>query len=323
MTEEIRVFIGTDESQLGAAAVLKQSIMETASMPVRVETMERLDIPQPKDVRQSQRTGFSFSRWAIPELCGYQGRAIYIDADMMVFTDIKELWEWPMGDATIAIVDGRDTSYCADWAKGNKNETSVMVLDCAKAKWSLASLIEGLDGKYDYKQMMSDLCFLREDDILRTIPRRWNAMDYWDETVSLLHYTNVPTQPWVTVGNPYGHVWVNNVKRLISEGKVARDFIKAQVDKGYFRPSLINELDGETCLDPHSAYGATLFSIDRSSNFVPHKDLMVFTRKRDMAIRAYQLGQARERNMKEYWRLKAQYAVNDLKYVAKKVLKRA
>lgn len=203
MTEEIRIFIGTDESQLGAAEVLKQSIMETTSLPVRVETMERLPIPQPKDVRQSQRTGFSFARWAIPELCGYKGRAIYIDADMMVFTNIEELWRWPMADATIAIVDGRDTSYCADWAKGNKNETSVMVLDCGKAKWSLASLVEGLDGQYDYKQMMSDLCFLREEDILRTIPRRWNAMDYWDETVSLLHYTNVPTQPWVTVGNPF------------------------------------------------------------------------------------------------------------------------
>lgn len=156
MTEEIRIFIGTDESQLGAAEVLKQSIMETTSLPVRVETMERLPIPQPKDVRQSQRTGFSFARWAIPELCGYKGRAIYIDADMMVFTNIEELWRWPMADATIAIVDGRDTSYCADWAKGNKNETSVMVLDCGKAKWSLASLVEGLDGQYDYKQMMSE-----------------------------------------------------------------------------------------------------------------------------------------------------------------------
>ncbi len=323
MTEEIRIFIGTDISQMGAAEVLKQSIMETASVPVRVETMERLHIPQPKDVRQSQRTGFSFSRWAIPELCDYKGRALYIDADMMVFTDIKELWDWPLGSATIAIVDGRDTSYCADWAKGNKNETSVMVLDCEKAKWSLASLIDGLDGQYDYKAMMSDLCFLREEDILRTIPRRWNAMDYWDESVSLLHFTNVPTQPWVTVGNPYGHVWVNNLKRLISEGKVSHAFIKEQVDKGYFRPSLLRELEGEACLDPHSAYGRELFAIDKNSIFVPHKDLMVFTRKRDLAIRAYQLGKARERDMKEYLKLVAQYAVNDLKYVAKKVLKRA
>lgn len=323
MTEEIRIFIGTDVSQMGAAEVLKQSIMETASMPVHVETMERLYIPQPKDVRQSQRTGFSFSRWAIPELCGYKGRAIYIDADMMVFTDIKELWDWPMGSATIAIVDGRDTSYCADWAKGNKNETSVMVLDCEKAKWSLASLIEGLDGQYDYKAMMSDLCFLPEEDILRTIPRRWNAMDYWDQSVSLLHYTNVPTQPWVTVGNPFGHVWVNNLKRLISEGKVSYDFIKEQVVKGYFRPSLLRELEGDTCLDPHSAYGQELFALDISSIFVPHKDLMAFTRKRDLAIRAYQLGKARERDMKEYLKLVAQYAVNDLKYVAKKVLRRA
>lgn len=323
MTEEIRIFIGTDVSRLGAAEVLRQSIIETASMPVRVETMERVHIPQPKDVRQSQRTGFSFARWAIPELCGYKGRAIYIDADMMVFTDIKELWQWPMGDATIAIVDGRDTSYCADWAKANKNETSVMVLDCAKAKWSLASLIEGLDGQYDYKSMMTDLCFLREEDIARTVPRRWNSMDYWNETVSLLHYTNVPTQPWVTVGNPYGHVWVNNVKRLIAEKKISRAFISEQVDKGYFRPSLLREMDGETCLDPASAYGQELFALDRNSRFIPHRDLMAFTRQRDLAIRSYQLGKARESDLKAYLKLAAQYAVNDLKYVVKKVLNRA
>ncbi|MFN3826430.1 MAG: glycosyltransferase [Micavibrio sp.] len=323
MMEEVKVFIGTDVSQLGAAEVLRQSILETSSVPVHVETMERVHIPQPKDVRQSQRTGFSFSRWVIPELCDYKGRAIYIDADMMVFTDIKELWDWDMQGGTIAIVDGRDTSYCADWAKGNKNETSVMVIDCAKAKWSLASLVEGLDGQYDYKQMMSDLCFMDESEICRTIPRRWNAMDFWDKSVSLLHYTNVPTQPWVTVGNPYGHVWVNNLKRLISQGKIDSGFIRKQIELGYFRPSLQKELEGETCLDPESDYGQALFRLDRDSGYLPHRDLMVFTRKRDLAIRSYQLTQAKETNIKEYLKLRAQYAVNDLKYVAKRVLKRA
>lgn len=323
MTEEIRVFIGTDESQLGAAAVLKQSIIETASMPVRIETMERVEIPQPADVRQSQRTGFSFSRWAIPELCNYQGRAIYIDADMMVFTDIKELWEWPMGDATIAIVDGTNTSYCADVAKGNKNETSVMVMDCAKAPWSLASLVKGLDGQYDYKQMMSDLCFLDESAIVRTIPRRWNAMDYWDDSVSLLHYTNVPTQPWVTVGNPYGHVWVNNVKRLIAAGKIQRAFIQEQVDKGYFRPSLMREIDGETCMNAYDGYGRSLSALDLKSRFIPHRDLMAFTRKRDLAIRSYQLDLLKKGDQSAYLKALAGYAVADLKYYIKKMLGRA
>lgn len=322
MTDTIRIFIGTDPSQLGAAEVLRQSILETSSRPVQVETMEKVHIPQPKDVRQSQRTGFSFARWAIPELCEFKGRAIYIDADMMVFTDIRELWETPLDGATIAIVDGRDTSYCSDKAKGNKNETSVMVLDCEKADWTLQSLIDGLDGQYDYKAMMTDLCFLKEDQIRRTLPRRWNAMDYWDKDVSLLHYTNVPTQPWVTAANPYGHVWIDHVKRMIAEGKIKFSFIEEQVQKGYFRHSLLEELKGQTCNDPHSAYGQRLQSIDVASGFIPHRDLMNFTRKRDHAIRAYQLQQARQTDFKSYVRLAANYAVSDLKNIARKVLRR-
>ena len=58
MTQPIRVFIGTDPSQLGAAEILKQTIIEKSSCPIQVETMEKLHIPQPRDARQSQRTGF-------------------------------------------------------------------------------------------------------------------------------------------------------------------------------------------------------------------------------------------------------------------------
>lgn len=323
MTQPIRIFIGTDPSQLGAAEVLKQSILEKTSSPVEIQTMEKLNIPQPKDVRQSQRTGFSFARWAIPELCNFQGRAIYIDADMMVFTDIRELWDMPMNGATIAIVDGRDTSYCSDKAKGNKNETSVMLLDCSKVKWTLTSLVQGLDGQYQYKDMMTDLCFLKEEEINRSIPRRWNSMDYWDETSSLLHYTNVPTQPWVSTDNLCGHVWVKNVKRMISEGKISASFMEEQVKKGYFRPSLLAELRGEICVDPSSPYAQKLKEIDARARFVPHRDLMEFTKKRNYAIRVYHLGQARKSDFKVYVKMAANYAVSDLKGIAKKILRRA
>ena len=323
MTQPIRVFIGTDPSQLGAAEILKQTIIEKSSCPIQVETMEKLHIPQPRDARQSQRTGISFARWAIPQLCAFKGRAIYIDADMMVFTDIKELWETPMNGATIAIVDGSDASYCSDKTKGNKNETSVMLLDCEKAQWTLEELVDGLDGRYQYKDMMTDLCFLKEQEISRSIPRRWNAMDYWDETVSLLHYTNVPTQPWVCVDNPYGYVWVNNAKRLIKEGKIFISIVEQQVDKGYFRPSLMEELRGETCINPTSEYANKLREIDRKARYVPHRDLTLFQKKRNKAIRIYELKQARAQNLQSYMKLMTNYITSDIKNFTKKILRRA
>ena len=39
-----------------------------------------------------QSTEFSFSRFLVPHLCNYEGWAIFMDCDMMVVDDIKNLW---------------------------------------------------------------------------------------------------------------------------------------------------------------------------------------------------------------------------------------
>jgi len=322
MTSPIRVFIGTDNTQLGPSTVLDRTIREKTSDAVEIQTMENVKIPEPGDVRHSQRTGFSFARWAIPELCGYQGRAIYLDSDMLVFSDIAELWETPLNGASIGIVDGTDPSYCADSTKGNRNETSVMVIDCAKADWSIETLVKGLGAQYTYQEMMNGLCFLPENRISRAVPRRWNAMDFWDQTVSLLHYTNVPTQPWVSTSNPFGHVWVDAVKRLIREGKIEHAFAGDQIEKGYFRPSLLREIEGKTNMDPDSGYAAELQAEDAQKGFVPHRDLMVFTQKRERAIKAHELSVAMKQGMPQYLKLAANYAVEDAKTILRKAIRR-
>ena len=43
------------------------------------------------------------ARFGIPSLTAYQGRAIYLDADMLVFNDIYDLWSMPMGDAKLLL----------------------------------------------------------------------------------------------------------------------------------------------------------------------------------------------------------------------------
>ena len=60
-----------------------------------------LPIPLPKDEKNRPRTGFSFFRFAIPELCNYSDRALYLDADMQVFSDLAELWDIPFNKQRI------------------------------------------------------------------------------------------------------------------------------------------------------------------------------------------------------------------------------
>ncbi len=296
----IRVFIGTDRSQLLATKVLSHSLKTTTSCPIKIEPLDKINIPEPHDVRQSQRTGFSFARWAIPELCNYQGKAIYLDADMLVFSDINKLWNVSLKDAVIAIVEEKNLRYCANNVKLNKNETSVMLINCEKAKWSLQNLVNGLDGEYTYKEMMSDLCFLEESTINRSLARTWNSMDYWDENVNLIHFTNTPTQPWVSLDNPFGYIWVNYLKSMIESGIISFEEVENEINLGYIRPSLSQELKGKTATLSDSIYLQKLKKSDIQSGYVPHRDVLKWNILRNKAIQEYERTIAKNKGFKDY-----------------------
>src|SRR5207237_1121984 len=126
----IRLFVGTDSTQRLAARVLEYSIKCHSSMSVDFVPMCDVPVPLPRDPRNRPRTGFSFARFLIPSLCGYQGRAIYLDADMLVFDDISKLWDLPLGEAGV---------LCAEQPtdKGRIRQYSVLLLDCARLPWRI------------------------------------------------------------------------------------------------------------------------------------------------------------------------------------------
>lgn len=311
----IKIFVGTDRSQLLATEVLRHSILSTCSKKVDVIPLDKVSIPEPKDIRQSQRTGFSFARWAIPEVCNYKGKGIYLDADMLVFSDISNLWDIEMNNAVIALVDGRNDSFTSSGVKLTKNESSVFVLNCERANWTLKDVVNGLDGQYTYKQMMSDLCFLDEGEISRSIPRSWNSMDYWDENVDLVHFTNVPTQPWVSLDNPYGYVWVNYLKKMIHDKSISIDKVKKEIELGYIRPSLESELVGETAYLRNNEYLIELKKIDKQASYIPHKEVQDWNKKRETAIYKYEKKLARNNGLVEYLKFEGSHLKNKLRKV--------
>ena len=91
MNGPVRVYVGADRSQALAIKVLEHSIKRHTTLDVAVIPMIDFPIRQPRDVKNSQRTGFSFSRFCIPRLAGYRGKAIYMDADMLVFQDLESV----------------------------------------------------------------------------------------------------------------------------------------------------------------------------------------------------------------------------------------
>ena len=255
-SDPIRVFVGADRSQWLAARVLDHSIRQRTARAVEFTSMADLDLPKPVSRRNQPRTGFSFARFAIPALAGHAGRALYLDADMLVLRDLAELWD--MAGRPVQIQGSEDEAKA-----GRARQCSVMLLDCGALDWNVQTIVAGLDGQYDYDQLMGQLCILRPEQIGSDVPFHWNSLDHRDATTGLLHYTDMLRQPWVSLDNPHRGVWIDELRAMLASGAVQRDEVAREIALGHARPSLLAELDGE--ID-----AVKLRTIDTAAGFVPH-----------------------------------------------------
>lgn len=243
MQKPMRVFVGTDESQAIPTKVLEYSIKKHASGPVDFQGMTGEAIPVPQHPANRARTGFSFCRFTIPERCGYQDRALYLDADMLVFTDIAELWRLPFGEKKLFCTWQPETP--AAW-KGNPafktgRHYAVMLLDCERLRWDMREIVRGLDeGRYDYRQLMNDLCIVPPEHVDHRLGTEWNHLEVWQPgTTKNLHYTVVPTQPWKCRTNPNGAIWDRYLAEAVAAGHVTRNDIENGVAKGLVHRDLL------------------------------------------------------------------------------------
>lgn len=293
--ETIRVYVGTDRTQLLAVSVLEHSIKRHTTAKVDVIPMLDLPVPTPEDPRNGQRTGFSFSRFCIPKLAGYQGKAIYMDADMLVFRDIRELWEIPFDEAKIVIqqeVKFEDvTTQKIGAPKKRKKQCAVMLLDCGRLDWNIESLVARMDkGEYDYEQLMYDMCILDEAEIKYGVPFEWNSLEHWDSETCLIHYTDVYTQPWTECGNEFGYLWFNEVRLMLVEKKLTEADIKKEIDFGYFRPSLLRDIKYRHLIPSflHGWWDRKNVASDKASGYIKHQAVYEAKKARQKAIKEYE-----------------------------------
>lgn len=236
----VRVFVACTPAERLPMQVLEFSLRETSSLPVEVRAIHDFEraraIPRPRDLRNQPRTPFSFQRFLIPELCGFRGRAIYMDADMQVFQDVAALWNAPM--------DGHDLLTVSEGTGGRKGQFSVMLLDCERLAWRVEDIVAGLDaGRYTYEQLMGEMCVA--PSVGRTLSPAWNSLEAYEPgRTCLLHYTNMVTQPWISLANPLGELWVDCLRRAIAKGFLTEAQVRQAVDAGHVRPSLLAQVAG-------------------------------------------------------------------------------
>jgi hypothetical protein len=234
LTTEIplRVFVGCDETQKLAARVLEWSIRKHCPLPLVFDTMDDVQVRAPRDKRNQPKTGFSFHRFAIPERAGRSGRALYLDADMLVLRNLLELWEVPWQGAAVL--------YAASPNPRWPTQLSVLKLNCAELDWDPDEIIDGLDrGDYDYEALLKGLCIEPPERVRAGLPPEWNSLELYEPgRTALLHYTHMSKQPWVSCRNRNGDLWVAHLREAIAEGFVGERELAEAAARGWVRPSL-------------------------------------------------------------------------------------
>lgn len=237
----IRVFVGATEEQMLAVRVLDYSIQRTASRPVELVPIHRalaqrgIELPLPSRPSLRARTPFSFQRFAIPELVGFSGRAIYLDSDMQLFRDIAELWQSPL-PVPLRTVAARP------W-RLRKPQLSVMLLDCARLTWRVDELIRRLDGAaVDYAAIMDGSALATA--LAGDLPPCWNDLEHYRAgDTALLHYTDMSRQPWLDSSNRLAALWCRALVDAVEEGFIDAAEVRQAVERGSVRPSLAYQVE--------------------------------------------------------------------------------
>ena len=87
------IYIGFDPNESVAFHVLEHSIRKHASIPVAIIPLSRNNLKPVfwRERQSNESTEFSFSRFLVPYLSGYQGWSLFMDCDMLVRADVAEL----------------------------------------------------------------------------------------------------------------------------------------------------------------------------------------------------------------------------------------
>ena len=137
------IFIGYDARERAATNVLIDSLYQQSSMPLAITPLvtQQLETQglyyRKRDPKQS--TDFSFTRFLVPHLMGYQGWALFMDCDMLCRGDIKALWD-QRDDRYGAMcvqhehVPGETVKFLGEVqsAYPKKNWSSLMLLNCSR-----------------------------------------------------------------------------------------------------------------------------------------------------------------------------------------------
>ena len=176
----IRIFIGFDPRETVAWHVLCHSILARSSRPVSFAPLAlghlRECFWRKRDPLQS--TDFSFTRFLVPYLSGFEGWSLFMDCDMLVRADIAELWD--LRDERYAVMCVKHDHRPQETVKflgapqtpyGKKNWSSVMLFNNARCRALTPEYVNTASGL-----ALHQFKWLDSDDAIGHLPKTWNHL---------------------------------------------------------------------------------------------------------------------------------------------------
>jgi hypothetical protein len=236
----IRLFIGTSPNHEDAEF---QSVVEWTA---RKNCSQEIEIYWLKMEREGPLSGWDTSLWAtpftsyrfaVPELCGFEGRAIYCDVDFMFFGDIAELWNQEIPSPAVGLARSPKRMCTFLW-------------DCSRARLVLPSISKmKKDGGMEAKRL-----FWSQPDLIRPFEGTWNCLDGEDLPISdikALHFTRMATQPhlimaWSRLSLQGRSHWFDGTPRCHPRRDLVQRF-RAELDEAEKRGYGVSRYTSEPC----------------------------------------------------------------------------
>jgi hypothetical protein len=194
----LRVFLGYDSREPTAWHVLAHSILRRASRPVSITPLALNQLAgwlYTRERTSKESTEFSFTRFLVPYLSGFTGTSIFMDSDMLAFTDLWEVHTRINWSAAVWVVkhDYTPQTDTKMWgavqtAYPRKNWSSFVVFNNARCRALTPEYVNRASGLelHRFKWL--------HDAEIGALPKAWNYLvgetNQADPPHAIVHFTN-------------------------------------------------------------------------------------------------------------------------------------
>ena len=221
----INIFIGYDNKERVAYNVLSHSIIQNSTKPVAITpiALNNLKDDFVRERNNISSTEFSFSRFMIPHLMNYQGWALFMDCDMLMFEDVSKLWRMRDDSKAIQVCKHDYTPKESKKFLGQvqtkyekKNWSSFMLMNCRKCTTLTPDYVNKASGLE-----LHQFKWLEGDHLIGDLPLEWNWLvgeyEHKDD-VNNVHYTK--GGPWFEeyARCDYSQDWFKNLEESNGSG---------------------------------------------------------------------------------------------------------